>query len=111
MFVDENRQVFLLAERVVLRRVLAGDGLEPLLAMLGVKRGFGVLASTQRIVAINNNKIDRLNITTNAFSSHPSTAVLADGGTRVFASMGVGLELIPNSEAKVTKTVRAQATT
>jgi hypothetical protein len=53
------------------------DPLDDLILQLGFRIGPGVLASEVNTVPLSRQKRDRLNILTDKFSSHPSTAVLS----------------------------------
>ena len=55
----------------------AEDQVDVLLEHLGLKLTDGVVASTNMVVPLANNRSDRLNVATNRFSSHPSTVVLS----------------------------------
>lgn len=85
------------------------DNLEALFVELGVRFPEGILASTRQVVAMSNNRADRLNVTTDSFSTHPSTVVLAESPARLFAPMAGYLEKIPGTENDVAMTVRSPA--
>lgn len=85
------------------------ENLNRLLSKLGVKYGEGVLASTQQVVAMANNKADRMNVTTESFSTHPSTVVLAESPARMFVSIAGHIEKAERAEPDVTLTVRSPA--
>jgi hypothetical protein len=69
-------------------RSLLERGEDPLDEMVrdlfGVEMGEGVLASEENIVAMRHNKVDRVNIVTDRFSSHPSTSVLSESAPMLF---------------------------
>jgi hypothetical protein len=90
---------------------MAEDAMPELLKMLGVKREDGILASEQQIVALAGGKYDRVNITTNSFSTHPSTLVLAAEPSGLFMSLAGGLETEPNAAGSAIGTVRSTAQT
>lgn len=83
--------------------------LNRLLNKIGVKYGEGVLASTREVVAMANNRADRMNVTTQSFSTHPSTVVLAESPARLFVSIAGHLEQENRTESDVTLTVRSPA--
>ncbi len=80
-----------------------------LLDKLGVEYGQGVLASTKEVVAMANNRADRMNVTTQSFSTHPSTVVLAESSARMFVSIAGHLKKAERGETDLTLTVRSPA--
>jgi len=89
------------------------DATGDLLAWLGLDLGNGVLASTRQIVPLAHNKIDRLNIATDRFSSHPSTVVLSKnrGELKLFAPTSGWLRKTSKGQGDVTVTVRSLSST
>ncbi len=84
-----------------------------LLERIGVELGDGVLASTDNIVPTSNNKTDRLNLVTNRFSSHPSTATLSKRTRRLFlfAPTSGYLGVSDDTPVETTVTVRSPSST
>ncbi len=110
--VDAGGSLLLAMEPMVGREQLVGtDPLDGLLAHLGVRMGEGVLASEQGIVPLSHNKLDRLNLVTNAFSQHPSISTLTDRLEKnvLFTPAAGLLEEVEEHANKVTFTVRTLA--
>lgn len=110
--VDTGGSVLLALEPAVGREQQVGaDPMDGLLASLGVQMGEGVLASEQGIVPLSHNKLDRLNLVTNAFTQHPSITTLADRAEKnvLFTPAAGHLEEVDEHTSKVTFTVRTLA--
>lgn len=86
------------------------DPLDDLILQLGFRIGEGVLASEVNTVPLTRQKSDRLNILTDKFSSHPSTAVLSKASplAPLFLPSGGYLEERGIEGIKPTITVRAR---
>jgi len=82
-----------------------------LLDRFGLRLGEGVLAADRSIVPIANNRTDRLNLVTDRFSSHPSTATLSEAGLPLFAPTAAPLVTSKVSEVDRTVTVRSPSHT
>lgn len=117
-FLDRGGSLMVALEPDYTRRNTRGgtnDGplLGGLLERVGIRLGEGVLASTQNIVPMANNKTDRLNLVTDRFSSHPSTATLSKRSRELFLfTPGSGhVTPIEGSAAETTVTVRSKSST
>jgi len=88
-----------------------GDPLEGLLSHVGLRRGEGSLASEAAYVRLTGQKGDRLNVVTNRFSSHESTATLSKNSKALPMAFvdAAWLEEIDGGAGKVTITVRSMA--
>lgn len=80
---------------------------------LGLSLGDGVLAAEKGIVPITHDRLDRIHIVTNSYTSHPSSRTLAQnsGTAPVFAPAAGYLEEGADRRASVTFTVRSLAFT
>ncbi len=110
--VDSGGSLLLALEPAIGREQLVGtDPMDGLLAYLGVEMGDGVLASEQGIVPLSHNKLDRLNLVTNSFTQHPSTATLGDRAEKnvLFTPAAGFLEEVDEHSHKLTFTVRTLA--
>jgi hypothetical protein len=87
------------------------DPLEGFIEELGVRLGEGVLASERDILPLTNDRRDRFNIATNAFTQHPSSKTLAQYSTQlgVIAPVAGHLEEVEGHENDLTFTVRSLA--
>lgn len=88
-----------------------GDPLHGLLERFGLELGDGILASERSIVSMANNKTDRLNLLTDQFSSHPSTATLSSAKLALFTPTAGHLETTEVSGLDRTMTVQSRSGT
>lgn len=110
--VDAGGSILIAMEPAIGREQLVGaDPMDGLLAYLGVEMGDGVLASEQGIVPLSHNKLDRLNLVTDAFTQHPSTTTLGERAEKnvLFTPAAGYLEEVDEHTSKVTFTVRSLA--
>ena len=110
--VDSGGSILVAMEPAIGREQLVGiDPMDELLAYLGVEMGDGVLASEQGIVPLSHNKLDRLNLVTDAFTQHPSTITLGERAEKnvLFTPAAGYLEEVDEHTSKVTFTVRSLA--
>ncbi|MFB6262132.1 MAG: Gldg family protein, partial [Bradymonadaceae bacterium] len=112
-YLDRGGSLLLAMEPPSFRSGKTGSGdkklLTPLLDKLGVSFGEGVLAAESGTIPLAHNKTDKLNVVTNRFSSHPSTATLSKHATALFVftpSAGY-FELDKKSDGETTTTVRS----
>lgn len=113
-YLDGGGSLFIAVEPPPARGIKPGtkvdDPLDDLILKLGYRIGAGVLASEVNIVPLTRNKSDRLNVLTDKFSSHPSTAVLSKTSPLVplFLPSSGYLEARGMEGIKQTITVRAR---
>lgn len=110
--VDSGGSLLVALEPAIGREQLVGtDPMDELLAYLGVRMGEGVLASEQGIVPLSHNKLDRLNLVTNAFTQHPSTTTLGERSEKnvLFTPAAGFLEEVEEHSNKIVFTVRTLA--
>lgn len=112
-YLERGGAIFVAAEPEMVRgaRIAnADDGLADLLRFIGYEVGEGVLASESSIVPMARNKTDKLNITTDRFSVHASTNVLADRSARLqlFLPTSGWLDDVKGAKSKRTVTVRSR---
>lgn len=86
-----------------------GEPLNDLLAPLGLKRAEGRLATEQVVLRRSGDKLDRINLVSNRYSSHDSSTNLSRyAKTLPLFMSGVGaLDEVPGGKGKVTVTVRS----
>jgi len=112
-YVDAGGSLLVALEPAVSREAAVGgsDPLEAMVETLGVKMGDGVLAAEQGIEPLFHNKLDRLNLKTNGFTQHPSTATLAERSQNLvlFTPASGYLEEVEGTPNTVTFTVRSLA--
>ncbi|MBK9366180.1 MAG: Gldg family protein [Deltaproteobacteria bacterium] len=86
-----------------------GEPLNELLAPLGLKRAEGRLATEQVVLRRSGDKLDRINLVSNRYSSHDSSTTLSRNAKQLPLFMsGVGaLDEVPGGKGKVTVTVRS----
>lgn len=80
---------------------------------MGLRLGEGVLAAEQGIVPITHDRLDRIHVVTNSFTSHASSRTLAQNASTspIFTPAAGYLEETPDHRASVTFTVRSLAFT
>jgi len=88
-----------------------GTPLQGFLDQFGLKLGAGVLASERSIVSMANKRTDRLNLLTDQFSSHPSTATLSEAKLTLFTPSAGYLETTDVSGVERTVAVRSRSGT
>lgn len=84
-----------------------GEPLVELLAKIGVGMEEGVLASERSYYPLSQNQTDRLNLITDEFSSHPTTATLSDASAFLFVPTAGYLEVPDDAETDLTTVVRS----
>lgn len=88
-----------------------GPDMSGLLGPMGLTYNSQILASDQSIVLVTRRKIDRLNLATDKFSTHPSVTTLSRNNKTLFMLSplsGYLTESAPAGDAKVTFTVRSR---
>lgn len=113
-YVQGGGSLLVALEPASLRPPMQGtDPLEELVAELGLRLGDGVLATERSFIKMTNNKLDQLNITTNAFTSHPAIATLAEQSRSLilFFFAAGHLEETGDHANKVSMVVRSPAVT
>lgn len=101
-YVDRGGSLFVAVEP-------GGEPLTELLGHVGLQRGEGTLATKQVILRRTGDKLDRVNLVTNRYSSHESTTTLSRYNKQlplVVSSAGFFLE-VPGGKGKVTTTIRS----
>ncbi|MCK6521814.1 GldG family protein [Myxococcota bacterium] len=86
-----------------------GEPLNDLLAPLGLKRADGRLATGQVVLRRSGDKLDRINLVSNRYSSHDSSTNLSRYAKQLplFLSGAGALDEVPGGKGKVTVTVRS----
>ncbi len=115
-YLERGGSVFVAAEPKLTRdprMANSYDGLDDIIAFIGYELGEGVLASESKIVPLTRNATDKLNVTTDRFSVHPSTTVLADRAAelQLFTPTAGWLRENKESKSKRTITVRSRSET
>jgi hypothetical protein len=114
-YVDAGGSVLIAMEPIIAREGQQSPQPDPLEMLveerMGLTMGEGVLAAEQGIVPITHNKLDRLHLVTNAFTSHASTRTIAELASQLWLFMPAAghLEQAEGHAQTVTFTVRSLA--
>ncbi len=110
-FLERGGALLLAVEPAAVREGTGLEGGETTLLdvtdRLGVRLGDGLLAADRSIVATSNNRRDRLNLATDQFTSHPTTASLVGTGHVLFTPSSGHLEILEETGAETNVTVHS----
>lgn len=100
-YIDRGGAVFVALEP-------GGEPLTELLAYVGLQRGEGTLATSRVILRRTGDKLDRVNLVTNRYSSHESTTTLSRYNKQfpLVVSGATFFTEVPGGKGKVTTTIR-----